>query len=170
MATDIAISCFIPLRSHSTIIAPAKTLPTIPATPASVLLERPSECAPTAALEDDDAELEDVEDVDEELLLEDDDGVAVATVRVCPAKEVVIPDSVARVTTGPPEEVTSTTGTPLTAVERCGVKKYVRRCFKLHLLAIVANTWDVAVPRAFVASSKTEEAASAIDEQTCRAL
>lgn len=46
-------------------------------------------------------------------------GLGVATVKMWPAKEVVIPDDVARVMADPPEDVTSTTGTPLMAGSRC---------------------------------------------------
>lgn len=58
----------------------------------------------------DDVEL--AEDEEDEELLE---GEPVATVKTCPAKDVVVPEAVASVIAGPPTEVTSTTGAPLTA-------------------------------------------------------
>ena len=48
---------------------------------------------------------------------EDEVGVAVAAVKMCPAKDVVTPDSVARVIAGPPTEITWTTGTPFAAMQ-----------------------------------------------------
>lgn len=82
-------------------------LPTAPATPKSALLDTAAPFAPIAALLDVDAEL--LEDEDE------DEADGVATVNMCPAKEVVEPDAVASVMAGPPEDVTCTTGTPFAA-------------------------------------------------------
>ena len=94
-------------------------------------------------------------DEDEELL----EGEPVATVKMCPAKDVVVPEVVASVIAGPPTEVTSTTGAPLTAYHP--VSQYnLLSAVDLYVLVIVANAWEVSVPRMEVASFSNEDASN----------
>jgi len=103
-------------------------LPTTATAPVRTLFEIPAVYVPSAALE--------------ELWLgaAEEEDAAVATVKTCPANEVVEPDSVASVIAGPPTDVTSTTGAPSLAV------------------TIVANACDVDVPRTEVTSARREVA------------
>ena len=76
---------------------------------------------PSAAFGEDVAEV-----VDE---LEDDVGAGVATVKMCPAKEVVDPEAVANTIADPPEDVTSTIGTPFVATHSmCSARAHLSQC------------------------------------------
>lgn len=101
---------------------------------------------------------DDVEDEDE---LDEEDAGAVdvgAAVKTWPAKEVVKPDAVASVITGPPTEVTSTTGTPFAAAMSCQMVFFGEMNVAGYSLTRVAYAWEVEVPNTLEASERMADA------------